>query len=531
MGVHVYVPLHMRLTLFFALVLGLALWTSGALTYQQAERRAYSDLDTTLKSRAASVRMGKDLFFSQAAPQGRMGARPLPSVDALGTGGVAIQVLDGELHLLATTSSDRIDPLATNLEHAGTSPVPWDREAIQRVLQRYRSDSAYDTGKPDDPAHSAYSTITYQGQHVRVFTLLNDQSGPGNIHIIQTARSEADIEQTLSDLRRLLIEGGALALLLALTDTWLLLWRVLASVRRMTRTAQIISSSQDLSKRVPGGTRPARDELAILATTFNQMLSSLEEVYQRQQRFVSDASHELRAPVTSIRCNLDLLAKAPDLPNEEVEAALHDTRAEAKRMSRLVNDLLALARMDETRKTAVSIPNGYRNIQWMGQLVDLDSVLLAVFRHYHLSQANDLDGEQRAYPQLALQHIMPAQVYGDADQLKQAVVALVDNALKYTPQEGYVWLSLAASAGQALVKVSDTGIGITAEDQPHIFERFYRAHRARTRDSGSSGLGLAIVQGIMREHGGSVEVESTPGQGSVFTLRLPLAQNDEDVHV
>ena len=121
-----------------------------------------------------------------------------------------------------------------------------------------------------------------------------------------------------------------------------------------------------------------------------------------------------------------------------------------------------------------------------------------------------------------LQHITPAKVHGDADQLKQAFVALLDNALKYTPYEGSVSLSLVTNDDYITVKVSDTGIGILPEDLPYIFERFYRADRARSRNHGGSGLGLAIVQSIVQAHQGSIEVESTPGKGSTFTVRLPV---------
>jgi len=123
-----------------------------------------------------------------------------------------------------------------------------------------------------------------------------------------------------------------------------------------------------------------------------------------------------------------------------------------------------------------------------------------------------------------LQHIAPVKVYADADQLKQVLVALMDNALKYTPYEGTVSLSLTISGNSAVVKVSDTGIGISPEDLPHIFERFYRADQSRSHDRGGSGLGLAIVESIVQEHQGSIEVESTPGKGSTFILKLPVAK-------
>ena len=360
----------------------------------------------------------------------------------------------------------------------------------------------------------------YQGRHVRVYTLLN--TALGNAHIIQTARSEVDIERNLSDLRSLLLGGGALVLVLALGGGWFISWSVLSAVRRMTRTAHNISDSRDFSKRVPDSSFLMRDELATLATTFNQMLASLQEAYQRQQRFVADASHELRAPITSIRCNLDLLAKAPDLPPEEAQGALGDARTEAERMGRLVNDLLLLARADSMQQTS-SFNDGYTKNNL--QEIDLDSLLLDVFRQYRPAGESSPNGKEVWGPRLTLQHIAPLKVLGDADQLKQALVALVDNALKYTPQEGYVSLSLTSADGYALVKVSDTGIGILPEDLPHIFERFYRANRARIRDHGGSGLGLAIVQSIVQEHNGSIEAESTAGKGCIFTLQLPLVQD------
>src|SRR6266571_8143278 len=501
-----YIPLQLRLTLFYTLLLGLALWFFGHTVYAQAEQRAYNDLDSTLSTRAASVSLGKNLTCSNPASN----PCTLPSVDALGAGGVAIEVLDKNMHLLATTTGAE-DP--GNLSQPtvggrGTSPIPWDERAARRVLQHPIS--------ADGNAGSMYSTIMYEGEHVRVYTLANNDSG--SLHIIQTARSEQALEQSLSDLQSLLLRGGALVLVFAIVGGWFITWGVLSAVRRMTKTAQNISISRNFSQRVPSKTWPGRDELATLADTFNEMLANLEELYQQQQRFVADASHELRAPITSIRCNLDLLAKAPDLPAEEAEAALNDAQVEADRMGRLVNDLLTLARADAVTQARSDRAHGYKKNE--RKVVDLDSLLLEVFRQYRPEKING-DEEQREGPRLLLQDILPVQVRGDADQLKQVLVALVDNALKYTPAEGSVWLSLTKDGPWAMVKVSDTGMGIASEDVPHIFERFYRADRVRSREHGGSGLGLAIVESIVHEHGGSVEVESRQGEGSVFRVRLP----------
>lgn len=503
-----YIPLPLRLTLFYTLVLGLALWFFGHTVYTQAEQRAYSDLDATLSSRAASVQLGKTIacFNTSSVPL----PLRLPSVNSLGTGGVAIEILDSHMRLLATTDGNTGDFAQPSIDGLGSSPVPWDMRAARMVLDEYTPT----TGQ----ISSTFSTIIYNSQHVRVYSLINGDCG-GEVHIIQTARSEQDIEQSLSDLRLLLLRGGALVIVLALVGGWLITWGVLAVVRRITKTAQSISTSHNFSQRVPSKFLFGRDELATLAATFNEMLTNLEEAYQRQQRFVADASHELRAPITSIRCNLDLLAKAPDLPAEEAQAALADAQTEAGRMGRLVSDLLTLAHSDQQIE---STNDAYKQNKEWKQLVDLDSLFLEVFRQYQHAIENGNNDSTQQGPRLLLHHITPVQVYGDADQLKQVLVALLDNALKYTPYEGSISLSLTASEHHAIVRVSDTGIGIDPADLPHIFERFYRADRARTRERGGSGLGLAIVQTIVQEHQGTIEVESVPGKGSSFVVKLPL---------
>ncbi|MBA2283942.1 MAG: HAMP domain-containing histidine kinase [Ktedonobacteraceae bacterium] len=529
-----FMPLQLRFTLFYTFLLGLALLFFGQAVYGQAQQRAYQDLDNTLKSRAESVRFGKLLLCPGAFPNSA--PYTLPSVDGLGTGGVAIEVLDSRLNLLATTSVPLPDGTSVVPDYLANSPTPWDQAAIQSAFKRYQAGAG---------AEGVYSVVTYKDQPVRVFTLVNDQSmcndssqgSTNTIHYIQTAHSEQDIQQSLADLQRVLVQGAALVLVFALLGGWLISRGVLSTVQRITRTAQRISDSRDFTRRVPLAAKPGRDELATLVETFNRMLANLEEVYQRQQRFVADASHELRAPITSIRCNLDLLVKAPDLPTDETRAALDDARAEADRMGRLVNDLLTLARSDEagqltsivdsTNSLARNNPkvNGYMNSRKQMRQIDLDSLLLEVFRHYRpVADDETMQGKDgpRQGPRLTLQHITPAKVSGDSDQLKQTLVALLDNALKYTPHEGNVALSLSTSKGYAIVTVSDTGPGIAPEDLPHIFERFYRADPARNRDRGGSGLGLAIASSIVQEHQGSIEVESTPGKGSIFTLKLPL---------
>jgi two-component system, OmpR family, sensor kinase len=501
-----YFPIQLRLTLFYAFLLVISIWIFGTLVHSQAQQRAYNDLDEALRSRAASVKLGKDLPSNLPFS--------LPAVDGLGSGNIAIEVLDNQLNLLATTSGNQASIVQTGVSGLVNSPVPWDLQAARWMLQHPLSSNG--------DANSIYSTITYHGQQIRIFTLVNNDFG--GLHIIQTARSEQDIEQSLTDLRLLLWRGGALVILFALTGGWFLTWSVLSRVQRITRSARSISESHDFSQRVPDKSHFGRDELTSLTATFNEMLENLEKAYQRQQRFVADASHELRAPITSIRCNLDLLAKAPDLPPEEAHAALNDARAEADRMGRLVNDLLILARSEET--TQDLRVHGYKKGNFKKPVIDLDSLLLQVYRQYRQTAERENGNKTQHEPRLILQSITPAKVIGNADQLQQVLVALIDNALKYTTLEGgTVTLSLKVDMNDAVLRVSDTGIGILPEDLPYIFDRFYRADRARSRDQGGSGLGLTIVQSIVEEHKSKIDVESTPGQGSTFTLRLPIVRD------
>src|SRR5207245_2078670 len=196
-------------------------------------------------------------------------------------------------------------------------------------------------------------------------------------------------------------------------------------VRSMTRTASRISTAGDFRHLVPEKSWLGKDELATLAATFNEMLATLEALYQQQQRFVADASHELRAPITSIRCNLDLLARAPDLPFDEAQAALADARAEADRMGRLVNDLLTLARSDETAQEIKT--KGYKKVDLKKPVIDLDSLLLQVYRQFRQTAEGENRNKIQQGPRLMLQNITPAKVFGDADQLHQILVALIDN--------------------------------------------------------------------------------------------------------
>jgi two-component system OmpR family sensor kinase len=292
---------------------------------------------------------------------------------------------------------------------------------------------------------------------------------------------------------------GLTNLATALFGSWAIAGRALQPVARMTQTAQTITLSQDLSRRIETPTHP--DELGRLAKTFNEMLSSIEAAYRAQQRFVSDASHELRAPLTAIQGNLELLSRHRSMPEAEHEEALAEVTREANRLSRLV----ALARAD------AGVPLKHC-------LIDLDAVVLDAFR-----EARQLSQGQT----LALDPFETVQVTGDEDRLKQLVLILLDNALKYTTASGRVTLGLQHEASGSKITVCDTGVGISHEDLPYVFERFFRADPARGRDPAGTGLGLPIARWIVEQHGGKITLESQAGQGTVATMYLP---HPRDLH-
>jgi two-component system, OmpR family, sensor kinase len=243
-----------------------------------------------------------------------------------------------------------------------------------------------------------------------------------------------------------------------------------------------------------------------LATTFNQMLGALQAAYRRteeslqaQRRFVADASHELRTPLTTIRGNLGLLERTPPISRADQQAVIADLVSESDRLIRLVNALLALARVDAgqtVRHEPVSIKPVLDDLYRQTQVLGTDKTI-----------------EYQPPPEVA--------VVANADNLKQILLILLDNALKYTPSGGTITLTTSATDRQVAIHVGDTGVGIAPDVVPHIFTRFYRADTSRTGDS--AGLGLAIAKSLVEAHQGTITVESQPGQGSTFTVTLPRA--------
>jgi signal transduction histidine kinase len=309
-----------------------------------------------------------------------------------------------------------------------------------------------------------------------------------------------DIDAAASTARRLVPLLAVVSAVAMVGAGMLLASRALRPVAALTETAHAIARARELGRRVPVSGRD--DELGQMAATFNAMLDSLERAYRMEQRFVADASHELRTPLTSVQANLDVLERRPDLPAAERQEALREASRETRRLVRLVADLLVLARAD------AGLPLARRRVL-------LDQVILEV-----LDQARHLARGQ----ELTVEALESLAVDGDADRLKQLFLALVDNAVKYTPPTGTISLALRRHGSFAEVVVRDTGVGVAAEELPRAFERFYRGSVARARDPEGTGLGLSIAQWIATQHGGEITLSSQPGRGTTASVRLPLSQ-------
>jgi signal transduction histidine kinase len=297
----------------------------------------------------------------------------------------------------------------------------------------------------------------------------------------------------------------------------------------MTQAARRIEAER-LAERLEGA--EVDDELGRLARTLNEMLARLEAGFAQVRRFSADASHELRTPLTILKGEIEVALRSAREP-VEYRRVLESALEEVERMARLVDDLLMLSRADAGA------------LRWDQEPVELDRLV------EDIAKRGEILGRARGN-QVAIQTLEPLITRGDEQRLRQLLLNLVDNAVKYTPPGGRVTVSLRRAGGESdgprppipeavpdgpiaespngppgewvEIAVSDTGVGIPPEALPRIFERFYRVDGARSREAGGTGLGLCIAKTIVEAHGGGIRVESAPGIGSTFTVRLPLRE-------
>jgi heavy metal sensor kinase len=322
----------------------------------------------------------------------------------------------------------------------------------------------------------------------------------GTPYVVEVGGSRTAIESTLAHVLALLGLGLPLAVLAAVAGGFVLVRRSLSPVTRMAATAEAITQ-HNLSERLPEAR--SGDELERLSQALNRMITRLEDALHSSKQFVADASHELRTPLTVMRGELESLAQDGQLAGETRER-LGSVLEEVARLIGIVEGLFALSRLDagEAATPVQRVDLGELATTTAGQLS-----LLAVDKNVRIAC--------RAEPGVA--------VNGDPARLRQVVVNLLDNAIKYTQPGGHVTLTVRRDGAVALLEVSDDGVGIPAEALAHVFKRFYRVDGSRSREQGGAGLGLSIVESICSAHGAQVEASSNVGKGSTFRVRLPLA--------
>jgi heavy metal sensor kinase len=346
-------------------------------------------------------------------------------------------------------------------------------------------------------AHLFFNITTAYGWKIRFYASpITIGESP---FILLVGRHFDEIEIILGRLRTIFILSGLAMIVLAGIGGLFLADRALSPVDRITRTAQKIGEGS-LNHRIEVH---GEDELGRLALTLNQMIARLEGAFGRQQQFTADASHELRTPLSVIQAEATL-ALDKERNEEEYRKALEVISQEASYMSSIINKLLFLARSDTRREQY-----HFEEINLRELIIDLSTNIVL------LTQEKGVELEVGTVEDLL--------VRGDKDRLRQLLFNLLENAIKYTPK-GKVSISAVQKNKMAVIVIADTGIGIPPQDLPHIFERFWRVDKTRSREKGGTGLGLAIAQEIAKIHGGKIEVKSELNIGSTFTVVLPIVK-------
>lgn len=463
-------PLRVRLTLWYGSALATVLIIFSIVLYAITARNLRDAVDQSLEETAATaVRSLEERGF--------------------------LPLIDEEELLSQFPELARIDKFFQIFSPSGTitirSPnikqheVPLSRAAMETT---FNGKTIFESAKyPNEPPLRLISVpIIYRGNL---------------LYIVQVGTSMESIEDTLRRFLVLLTVAIPIALAVSLAGGWFLAGRALRPVDAITLAAQRIAAG-DLSQRLTMSAAP--DEIGRLAGTFNDMIGRLDASFRQIRQFTSDASHELRTPLTVMKGETELVLRRPR-PLEDYQSVLESNLEEIDRMTHIVDELLFLSRADMGEVKMESLP------------VALESLVEDIYR-----QATLL-GQDRNI-EVVLGTVMPAVVQGDELRLRELLLNLVENAVKYSYPGGKVEVALVTDGRQARLSVTDQGIGIAKEDHKRIFDRFFRTDDARAHTKKGTGLGLAICAWIAESHKGRVEVKSDIGHGSTFTVVLPLAR-------
>jgi len=459
--------LRFRLTAWYAGLLAGALLVFGVSIYLGLERYLTSELQRTLIERSRS--MGSQLFAGYPTKGAEWLSREITEAYAPEVNGYFLRIsrADGSIVYVSGAPKDNsFDP----------SRIPLPVERRQKEYSR--------------------QVESRDGYRLVVGGVV--LAGPdGTQYWIESGLSDRRIEDVLHGLSETLAVYMPLIVLLAVVGGYWLMRKSLSPVADITRHAEGITST-NLSERLP--VIKTGDELERLSISLNHMIAGLENAFQHIARFSADASHELRTPLTILQLELEGIVQHPRLAPEIVDqigSALEETH----RLSRIVENLLIISRLDAGEACIEKVPLD------LGELASSTADQMRLLAE-EKSVSLRCDVSQDVW------------IEGDKARLKQIIVNLTDNAIKYTPAGGQVTIAVRATEAGALLEVADSGVGISAEALPHVFERFYRTDKARSRDSGGAGLGLAIVKSICSAHNAEIRVVSVEGQGSRFIVQI-----------
>ncbi len=456
--------LRSRLTLLYTSIVGGILLLFGIAVYYSVSLTVVHQLDDTLRIKAETVYLNSHINNAGDL---------IVNLDKLDLPDLYVQVWGRSNNLI--DASQNISILNTPLDSIG----------IHSITPIFRD-------------------VNLSGSRMRVLTVPLVTGKSSRLEAVLQVGTRMDVVNATQDtLLEVLLVGTAIAIVAAGLAAWFSSRQALHPLDNVTKTALQITSADDLSRRIPY-TGSQNDEVGQLVAAFNQTLSRLENLFSTQRRFLADVGHELRTPLTVIKGNVGLMRKIKEFDEESLET-IED---EVDRLTRMVGDLLLLAQAESGK------------IPLAREVVELDTLLLEAL--------NQMQVLARDRVKLSLGNIDQVLVCGDRDRLKQVLVNLIGNSINYTPKGGEILVGLGKVSERAQLTVSDNGPGIAPEDLPHIFERFYRGEKSRTRQKEGKGfgLGLSIAYWIVRNHGGRIEVNTTVGKGTTFCVWLPLAEGD-----
>jgi signal transduction histidine kinase len=457
--------LRLRLTLITTLVVAVVLAIFGAGVYVLLDRNLRGRVDQRIEQRAAEVARALKSPFAGFPFRDLGFDRPDTYIQIVGL--------------------DR--SVVGRSESLGDATLP-TRPMVVSIARGQHAPATYDAAVGDTPLR------------IRAYPLVNEFNQPAGAVLI-AARLD-DVLDTLRRLRTLMLLAGLAGIGLTAALGWRSARTALRPVEEIGATAHQIGATGDLTQRVSS---ERTDELGKLADAFNTMLdrlqaaqAALSRTVETQRRFVDDASHELRTPLTIMRGNLELVARDPNMSDVDRTTALRDSIAEAERMSRLVDDLLALARVD----AGMTMPDTDVVLGTLVGDVARDARAAAGARTLSIA-GGDTD----------------VRVRGSEPLIRRLLENLTDNAIKYTAPDGRIHIALSSDNGTARISVADDGVGMAEEERIHAFDRFWRSDASRERPG--TGLGLSIAKAVAEAHGGTIDVASRPGSGTTFTISLP----------